>query len=107
CCRGDFPVVHSRCRKFLKHVHNLFTRGFWWPLASGLETRNHLRKRQEKNEFYFPFQQRNFLDCEYEARVWRENTKQRVAKSFARAKPRQIRTPCDEQTSVDCLRIPS
>jgi hypothetical protein len=38
-------------------------------LASGLETRNQLRKRQEKNEFYFQFQQKNFLDCENEARV--------------------------------------
>jgi hypothetical protein len=29
----------------------------------------------------------------------RENTKQCVAKNFALAKPRQIRTRCDEQTS--------
>ena len=38
-------------------------------LASGLETRNQLRKRQEKNEFYFQLRQKNSLDCENEARV--------------------------------------
>jgi len=37
--------------------------------ASGLETRNQLRKRQEKNEFYFRLRQENFLDWENEARV--------------------------------------
>ena len=35
-----------------------------------LETRNPLRKRQEKNEFYFQLRQENFLDWENEARVW-------------------------------------
>ena len=35
-----------------------------------LETRNQLRKRQEKNEFYFQLRQENFLDWENEARVW-------------------------------------
>jgi hypothetical protein len=34
-----------------------------------LETRNPLRKRQEKNEFYFQLRQKNFLDWENEARV--------------------------------------
>jgi hypothetical protein len=38
-------------------------------LASGLETRNQLRKRQEKNEFYFQLWQKNFLDWKNEARV--------------------------------------
>jgi hypothetical protein len=34
-----------------------------------LETRNQLRKRQEKNEFYFQFRQKISLDWENEARV--------------------------------------
>jgi hypothetical protein len=38
-------------------------------LASGLETRNQLRKRQEKNEFYFRLRQKIFLDWQNEARV--------------------------------------
>jgi hypothetical protein len=31
-------------------------------LASGLETRNQLQNRQEKNEFYFSLAIKNFLD---------------------------------------------
>ena len=38
-------------------------------LASWLETRNPLQKRQEKNEFYFQLRQKNFLDGKNEARV--------------------------------------
>jgi hypothetical protein len=38
-------------------------------LASGLETRNQLRKRQEKNEFNFQLRQKKFLDGENEVRV--------------------------------------
>ena len=38
-------------------------------LASGLEIRNQLRNRQEKNEFYFQLQRKNFLDSENETRV--------------------------------------
>jgi hypothetical protein len=37
--------------------------------AGALETRNQLRKRQEKNEFNFQLRQKNFLDWENEARV--------------------------------------
>jgi hypothetical protein len=38
-------------------------------LASGLETRNRLRKRQEKNEFNFQLGQKNFLTEKLSARV--------------------------------------
>jgi hypothetical protein len=38
-------------------------------LASWLETRNPLQKRQEKNEFKFQFPQKNLLDGKNEARV--------------------------------------
>jgi hypothetical protein len=38
-------------------------------LASWLETRNQLEKRQEKNEFNFQFRRKNFLDGKNEARV--------------------------------------
>jgi hypothetical protein len=37
-------------------------------LASGLETRNPLRNRQEKNEFNFQSRRKNFLDWENQAR---------------------------------------
>jgi hypothetical protein len=38
-------------------------------LASGLETRNRLRKRQEKNEFNFQLGQKTFLTEKLSARV--------------------------------------
>ncbi len=38
-------------------------------LASWLETRNQLEKRQEKNEFYFQFSKKNSLDGKNEGRV--------------------------------------
>jgi hypothetical protein len=44
-------------------------------LASGLETRNQLRKRQEKNEFYFQFHQKNFLDGKMKRACRCENEK--------------------------------
>ena len=52
-------------------------------LASGLETRNPLRNRQEKNEFYFQLQRKNFLDSENETRV-PVKKKQRVRKKVLR-----------------------
>jgi hypothetical protein len=52
-------------------------------LASGLETRNQLRKRQEKNEFYFQLRQKNFLDWKNEARVSEEEPKIVARENFA------------------------
>jgi hypothetical protein len=97
-CRGVFPVVHSRRRKFLKHVHNLFTR-FVVVLASWLETRNQLRKRQEKNEFNFELQQKKFLTGKRSARLHLK-TETVCQKNFARAKPRPFRNPRGEESSV-------
>ena len=45
-----------------------------------LETRNQLRKRQEKNEFYFQLRQKNFLDWKMKRACRRENKKQCVEK---------------------------
>src|SRR6266511_206910 len=56
------PEVFQTCSQL---IHTRFV----VVLASGLETRNQLRKRQEKNEFYFRLRQKNFLDWENEARV--------------------------------------
>jgi hypothetical protein len=47
-------------------------------LASGLETRNQLRKRQEKNEFYFQLWRENFLDWKMKRASRRENKKQLI-----------------------------
>src|SRR4030095_11697453 len=58
-------------------------------LASRLETRNQLRKRQEKNEFYFQLQQKNFL-TEKMKQVCRCENRNSVSKNFARAEPRRF-----------------
>ena len=55
CCSFSLPEVSQTCSQL---IHTRFVAA----LASGLETRNQLRKRQEKNEFYFRFRQKNFLD---------------------------------------------
>jgi hypothetical protein len=68
-------------------------------LASGLETRNQLRKRQEKNEFYFQLRQKNFLDGQNEARVSSPKRETVCWKDFMR-QPRRIRNRCEEPNSL-------
>jgi hypothetical protein len=46
--------VSQKCSQLI-HMHFMAT------LASGLETRNQRRNRQEKNEFYFQSRRKNFL----------------------------------------------
>src|SRR4029453_5519369 len=62
CCSFSLPEVSQTCSQLI-HTRFMAT------LASGLETRNQLRKRQEKNEFYFQLRLKNFLDWENQARV--------------------------------------
>ena len=54
---GSFllPAISQTCSQL---IHTRFV----VVLASGLETRNQLRKRQEKNEFNFRLRQKVFLD---------------------------------------------
>ena len=93
CCSLSLPDVSQTCSQL---IHTRFVAA----LASGLETRNHLRKRQEKNEFYFRFRPKIFLTGKIKHVCRRENKKQCVAKNFARVKPRRIRNRRDEQTSL-------
>jgi hypothetical protein len=66
-------------------------------LASGLEIRNPLRNRQEKNEFYFQSRRKNFLDSGIEARVSKRKERNSVfAKIFVRAEPPCIRSRRNE-----------
>jgi hypothetical protein len=55
-------------------------------LASGLETRNQVRKRQEKNEFIFNYDQKNFLDWEMKHACRCEN-RNSASKKIAQPKP--------------------
>jgi len=61
---GSFllPEIFQTCSQL---IHTCFV----VVLASGLETRNQLQKRQEKNEFYFQFREENLLDGENELGV--------------------------------------
>lgn len=69
CCSSLLLEIFQTCSQL---IHTRFAA----VLASGLETRNQLQKRQEKNEFYFQLRQKNFLDWENEARVssWEQKT---------------------------------
>jgi hypothetical protein len=55
-------------------------------LASGLETRNQLRKRQEKNEFYFRLRPKKFLTGKMKHACRRKTKKQCVQKFRERAR---------------------
>ena len=55
CCSLSLPDVSQTCSQL---IHTRFVAA----LASGLETRNQLRKRQEKNEFNFRLRQKISLD---------------------------------------------
>ena len=62
CCSFSLPEVSQTCSQLI-HTHLVVV------LASGLETRNRLRKRQEKNEFNFRLGQKKFLTEKLSARV--------------------------------------
>jgi hypothetical protein len=55
CSSLLLPEVSQTCSQL---IHTRFV----VVLASWLETRNQLQKRQEKNEFNFQLRQKNFLD---------------------------------------------
>jgi hypothetical protein len=69
------PEISQTCSQL---IHTRFV----VVLASGLETRNQLRKRQEKNEFYFHLREKNFLDWENEAARAVAITRNSVLKRF-------------------------
>ncbi len=59
---GAFAVVHSRYRKFLKHVHNLFTHALWLPSPAGLRLEISCESDKKKMNFIFNYATKNFLD---------------------------------------------
>ncbi len=73
-CSFSLSEVSQTCSQLI-HTRFMAT------LASGLETRNQLRNRQEKNEFNFRLRPKNFLDWEKEHACRREN-KNSVSKNF-------------------------
>src|SRR5262249_50500193 len=68
-------------------------------VASWLETRNQLQKRQEKNEFKFQLRPKNFLDGKNATRV--STLKRRhVSKRFHATQTAPIWNYSDQQTSL-------
>ena len=60
-CRGVFPVVHSCCLKFLKHVHNLFTHALRSSSPAGLRLEISCENDKKKMNLIFNYSQKIFL----------------------------------------------
>ena len=97
--QGAFAVVHSCCRKFLKHVHNLFTRPLWLPSPAGLRLEISCESDKKKMNFIFDYDQKIFLTGKMKHACRRENKKQCVEK-ISRANRDGIRKRRNEQTSL-------
>ena len=83
-CRGVFPVVHSCCREFLKHVHNLFTYALWLPSPAGLRLEIRCESDKKKMNFIFDYDQKIFL-TEKMKHVCRRETKKQCVENISRA----------------------
>jgi hypothetical protein len=78
--RGAFAVVHRCYRKFLKHVHNLFTHALWLPSPVGLRLEISCESDKKKMNFIFNYAKKIFLTEKMKRAGRRENKKQRVEK---------------------------
>ena len=84
---GEFSLLFILSAGSFSTCSQLIHTRFVAALASGLETRNQLRKRQEKNEFYFRLRPKKILDWENEARVSSQN-QETVCSKISRTSPR-------------------
>jgi hypothetical protein len=104
-CRGVFPVVHSCCRKFLKHVHNLFTHALWLPSPVGLRLEISCESDKKKMNFIFNYDKKIFLTGKMK-RACRRETKNSALKKFREPAATDSESP-HEHFAADWLRIPS
>jgi hypothetical protein len=98
-CRGVFPVVHSCCRKFLKHVHNLFTHALRSSSPAGLRLEISCESDKKKMNLIFNYDKKIFLTGKMKHACRRKNKKQCVEKKFM-SQPQRIRDRRNEQTSL-------
>ena len=91
CCSFLLSEVSQTCSQLIHTCFVVF-------LAGGLETRNQLRKRQEKNEFNFRLGQKIFLTGKMRHACRREN-RNSVSKNFREMRTATIRNRRGEQTS--------
>jgi hypothetical protein len=77
--REAFSLVHSCCRKFLKHVHKLFTHALWSSSPAGLRLEIRCESDKKKMNFIFNYDQKIFLTGKMKRASRRGNKKQSVA----------------------------
>jgi hypothetical protein len=97
--RGAFAAVHSCCRKFFKHVHNLFTHALWLPSPVGLRLEISCESDKKKMNLIFDCDKK-FSLTEKMKHACRRKKKKRCVKKFRARQPRLIRNRCDEETSL-------
>jgi hypothetical protein len=99
CCSFSQSRVSQTCSQL---IHTRFEA----LLASGLETRNQLRKRQEKNEFNFNYSKKIFLTGKIKRASRRQNGNM-CRNDFAEQTPRRFSSPGRTDFAADYLRVPS
>ena len=97
CCSFSLVEVSQTCSQLI-HMR------FMAALASGLETRNQLRKRQEKNEFYFRLRPKNFLDWKNEGHVSRRKQETVWRNNFGRGNHAGSGIAATKNFAADSLR---
>jgi hypothetical protein len=97
--RGVFRVVHSRCLKFLRNVHNLFTCDIWLPSPAGLRLEISCESDKKKMNFIFDYDKKIFLTGKMKHPCRREN-RNSVSEKFRASQTATIRNRRGEQISV-------
>jgi hypothetical protein len=78
--RGAFGLVHSCGRKFIKHVHNLFTHALWSSSPAGLRLEISRESDKKKMNFIFNYTKKILLTGKMKRACRRKNKKQCVEK---------------------------
>jgi hypothetical protein len=105
-CRGAFAVIHSRCRKFLKHVHNLFTPALLLSSPAGLRLEIGCESDKKKMNFIFDYNEEIFLNGKTKRACRREN-KNNASKKLRATQLRRFGSPRRTGLAADSLRIQS
>jgi len=107
-CRGAFRFVHSRCWKFLRNVHNLFTRALWLSSPAGLRLEIHCEGDKKKMNFIFNCEEKIFLTKKMErARAGEKEGTRRFTKISPVSRTGLVRSRSNEVISLlDSVRLP-
>ena len=103
---GEFSMLFILAAGSFSNMFTTYSHMLCGCPRQRLETRNQLRKRQEKNEFYFRLRPKKILDWENEARVSSQN-QETVCSKISRTSPRDSESPQRTDFAAIRLRIPS